>query len=64
VERRFRFSLQARQKTQNDLGGDWGSPGARHKFVDSVHVQRCAIPRQKALFAGIWYPGEDYDPYA
>jgi hypothetical protein len=45
-------------------GGDWGNPGVRHKFVDSVHVQRCAIKSQKALFSGAWYPDQDYDPYA
>jgi hypothetical protein len=64
VERRFRFSRQARQETQADLGRRLGKPGTRHKFVDSVHVQRCAISRQKALFAGTWYPDQDYDPYA
>jgi hypothetical protein len=60
----FAFLGRLAKKHRMIWGGDWGSPGARHKFVDSVHVQRCAIPRQKALFAGIWYPGEDYDPYA
>ncbi len=44
-------------------GGDWGSPGASHTFVDAVHVQRCAIPRQAQLFAGTWYPDANYNPY-
>jgi len=44
-------------------GGDWGQPEVRHSFVDAVHVQRCIIARQEALFAGEWYPGPDYDPY-
>jgi hypothetical protein len=37
-------------------GGDWGTPGTLHKFVDSDHVQRITIPQQGALFAGTWYP--------
>ena len=44
-------------------GGDWGSPQIRHSFIDAVHVQRCSIGKQAALFRGEWYPGEDYDPY-
>lgn len=44
-------------------GGDWGSPGERHSFVDSDHVQRCSVPRQNALFSGAWYPDADYNPY-
>ncbi len=44
-------------------GGDWGSPGQPHSFVDAVHVQRCTVARQAALFRGEWYPDEDYDPY-
>ena len=42
-------------------GGDWGSPGAHHSFVDSDHVQRCTLADQVGLFAGTWYPGADYD---
>jgi D-alanyl-D-alanine carboxypeptidase len=45
-------------------GGDWGAPQIQHHFVDSVHVQRCAVARQNDLFAGVWYPEEAYDPYA
>ncbi len=44
-------------------GGDWGSPGIPHSFVDAVHVQRCTIARQAALFKGSWYPDDGYDPY-
>lgn len=36
-------------------GGGWST------FPDSVHVQRCALARQKELFAGKWYPGADYN---
>lgn len=45
-------------------GGDWGDPSIQHSFVDAVHVQRCTIARQPALFAGTWYPDADYNPYA
>ena len=45
-------------------GGDWGKPGVPHSFVDAVHVQRCTVARQAALFAGTWYPDDAYDPYA
>jgi hypothetical protein len=44
-------------------GGDWGTPGSVHSFVDSDHVQRASIGRQASLFAGDWYPDADYDPY-
>jgi hypothetical protein len=37
-------------------GGDWGKPDVKHRFVDSVHVQRCTVARQRTLFAGTWYP--------
>jgi hypothetical protein len=43
-------------------GGDWGNPNIKHSFVDAVHVQRCAIARQPALFAGTWYPDDAYNP--
>lgn len=45
-------------------GGDWGNPNIEHSFVDAVHVQRCTIARQPALFAGTWYPDAAYNPYA
>jgi len=44
-------------------GGDWGNPSIKHTFVDAVHVQRCSIARQPALFDGSWYPDSDYNPY-
>jgi len=44
-------------------GGDWGDPSTEHGFVDSVHVQRCAVARQDELFAGTWYPDQSYNPY-
>jgi hypothetical protein len=44
-------------------GGDWGNPGIHHTFVDAVHVQRCTVSRQAALFRGDWYPDDAYDPY-
>ncbi len=44
-------------------GGDWGTPGQHHGFVDSVHVQRCSIGRQPALFRREFYPDEAYNPY-
>src|SRR5689334_23211962 len=58
----FAFLGRLAKKHRLIWGGDWGSRGASHKFVDSVHVQRCAMARQKALFAGTWYPDQDYDP--
>jgi hypothetical protein len=45
-------------------GGDWGTPGSKHTFIDDDHVQRCTIGRQASLFKGSWYPGANYDPYA
>ena len=44
-------------------GGDWGTPCQAHKLYDAVHVQRCTVARQRALFRGEWYPDDDYDPY-
>jgi hypothetical protein len=32
----------------------WG--GSWKNFKDLVHVQRCEVGQQKALFAGLWYP--------
>lgn len=44
-------------------GIDWGNPDIKHTFVDSGHVQRIPIWRQKQVFSGQWYPPEEYDPY-
>jgi len=41
-------------------GGDW----VPHPFIDAVHVQRCAVSLQPALFQGTFYPDGQYDPYA
>jgi len=43
-------------------GVDWGLPNLPHSFRDSDHVQRIAVKRQNSLFAGKWYPDENYDP--
>ncbi|PYX09009.1 MAG: hypothetical protein DMG88_08005 [Acidobacteria bacterium] len=45
-------------------GGDWGDPSVPHTFIDAVHVQRCAVSLQPALFRGSFYPDAQYDPYA
>jgi D-alanyl-D-alanine carboxypeptidase len=44
-------------------GGNWGQPGVQHKFVDSVHVQRCTVNDQPSLFSSLWYPDASYNPY-
>lgn len=44
-------------------GGDWGRSDRRPSFVDPVHLQRCTVARQLALFAGKFYPDASYDPY-
>ena len=44
-------------------GGDWGTPKVHHSFLDDDHVQRCSVGKQHALFAGTFYPDDDYDPY-
>ena len=41
-------------------GGDWGQPGVRNSFPDLDHVQRCTILDQNKLFAGTWYPDDNY----
>ena len=45
-------------------GVDWGQPEVKHSFIDSDHVQRCAVADQNKLFAGTFYPDDSYDPYA
>lgn len=44
-------------------GGNWGLPDKKHGFIDSCHVQRCAIRDQPTLFDASWYPPNDYNPY-
>ncbi len=53
------FSLLGRLAREHQLiwGGDWTG------FPDHVHVQRCSLARQTALFRGEWYPSDSYDPY-
>jgi hypothetical protein len=59
------FSLLGKLAKKHGLiwGGDWGNPNVPHNFIDSVHVQRCSINRQKDLFTGTWYPSAEYNPY-
>ena len=45
-------------------GGDCGSPGVRHTFIDADHVQRCPLQSQVGLFNGSFYPDDTYDPFA
>jgi hypothetical protein len=60
------FSLVGRLAHHHGLiwGGDWGNPNIRHTFIDSVHVQRCTLDRQAALFRGSFYPDATYNPYS
>lgn len=59
----FSFLRTIARRHQLIWGGDWGTPGQPHKLFDAVHVQRCSVARQDALFRGEWYPDADYDPY-
>jgi len=59
----FAFLGKLAQASGLIWGGDWGNPAIKHSFVDAVHVQRCTVARQVALFAGTWYPDDAYNPY-
>jgi hypothetical protein len=59
----FSFLGQLARSSGLVWGGDWGSPDIKHTFIDAVHVQRCTVARQAALFAGTWYPDDGYNPY-
>jgi hypothetical protein len=59
----FSFLGQLAHSSGLIWGGDWGTPNIKHTFVDSVHVQRCTVARQGALFAAAWYPDDTYNPY-
>ena len=59
----FSFLGQLAHSSGLIWGGDWGDPGIKHSFVDSVHVQRCTVARQGDLFAGNFYPDNEYNPY-
>src|SRR5262245_9231808 len=58
------FSFLGHLASVNGLiwGGDWGTPNQPHSFIDAVHVQRCTIAMQPALFRGTWYPDSSYNP--
>ena len=56
------FLRQLARKHGLVSGQDWGH-ASFGSFVDSGHVQRVPVWRQNALFAGSWYPAENYDPY-
>ena len=45
-------------------GGDWGLAAEPHSFRDWDHVQAVPLFRQDAMFAGQWYPPDNYDPWA
>jgi len=60
----FSFLGQLARSSGLIWGGDWGEPSIKHSFVDSVHVQRCTVARQGELFAGNFYPDNEYNPYA
>jgi hypothetical protein len=59
----FSFLGQLAHSSGLIWGGDWGDPTIKHSFVDSVHVQRCTVARQGDLFAGNFYPDDEYNPY-
>lgn len=59
----FSFLGQLAHSSGLIWGGDWGDPSMAHSFVDSVHVQRCTVAQQAALFAGTFYPDDNYNPY-
>jgi hypothetical protein len=59
----FSFLGQVAHSSGLIWGGDWGAPDIEHSFIDSVHVQRCTVARQRELFAGTWYPDDAYNPY-
>ena len=58
------FSFLAEISANHGLiwGGNWGSPGQQHNFVDNVHLQRCSLAMQPALFKDQWYPDDSYNP--
>ena len=58
----FLHALSVRCKMISGQG--WGTAKAPHSFVDADHVQRVPVFRQDQVFAGTWYPPEDYDPWA
>ena len=45
-------------------GGDWGQPYKEHDWRDWDHVQRVSVADQNRLFAGTFYPDDEYNPNA
>lgn len=60
----FSFLVKLCKKHGLISGNNWGQSSVKHTFIDPGHVQRVTLKRQKALFAGTWYPDADYNPYA
>jgi D-alanyl-D-alanine carboxypeptidase len=60
------FTFLRKYAEDQDLvwGGDWGEPDQPHSFRDMDHVQRITVGDQNALFAGTWYPDDNYDAYS
>jgi hypothetical protein len=59
----YNFLVDLCKKVGLISGIDWGYPNQKHTFIDSGHVQRIPVFRQKEVFACSWYPPENYDPY-
>lgn len=60
----YRFLEGLCRKVGLVSGADWGTREAGHTFHDWDHVQRIPVFRQASVFAGLWYPPVNYDPYA
>ena len=45
-------------------GGDWGTPNQPHSFRDYDHIQAIRVADQPRLFAGTWYPDDNYHALA
>jgi D-alanyl-D-alanine carboxypeptidase len=44
----FKFLGKLAKKYDLVWGGDWGKPQVKTRFLDDVHVQRCAVSDQKS----------------
>jgi len=60
----YKFLVPLAKKHGLISGQDWGDPSHKHTLIDWGHVQRIPVFRQGSVFNNIWYPLEDYDPYA
>jgi len=58
----FMHAMSVRCKLISGQG--WGTAKTPHDFTDWDHVQRIPIFRQDQVFAGTWFPPEEYDPWA